>query len=121
MKMHMSGLKVPRLGSIHDKIYRQYLTKESQKESKKIQLLALSVINTGNFSTQQGYDEWGSKIKKLFNAYLSLEYGIELPEQTEKELEMMEYYESTVKHLRPKLHIGADGRLAVSGLEALSG
>lgn len=119
MKLHMSGMKVPKLGSVQDMVYRQYLSKESQKETKKTQLLALLVTNSVMFGDQNSDREWASKVRKIWNAYIGLEYGVDLPENTEKEMQMIEYYESTIKHLRPKLIRGKDGKPIVSGLDSL--
>lgn len=120
MRLHLSGVKLPRLGSLKDRIMRAHLTRESEKETKKTQLLALLVTNSVDFDNQQSASVWEGKIKSLWNRYLALEYGIELSVEKEKELEMLEYYQEFVKNLRPKLHIEG-GKAVVSGLDSLIG
>jgi hypothetical protein len=119
MKIHMSGMKVPKLGSSQDIVYRQYLTKESHKEAKKNQLLALLVTNSISFDSSQEYQKWAERVKKVWTSYLGLEYGMEIPEHDEKETEMMNYYANRVKNLKAKLTVTKDGKPVVSGLDSL--
>ncbi len=117
MKLHVSGVKVPRLGSVEDRVIRQYLTKEAQKETKKAQLLALIAINSAQTTDQNEASEWLNKVRKIFNVYLGLEYGVEIPEQTEIEVKMSNYYEKVVKKMKLKLSKDGTGQLVVSGLQ----
>ena len=119
MKLHVSGVKVPKLGSIQDRIIRQHLTKESEKETKKTQLLALLVVNSIPFNNQQAATAWEGKVKKIWKEYLGLELGLEIPEQDEKDEALMEYYLKTVKKLKLKLSKPTKGKagLVVTGLE----
>jgi adenine-specific DNA methylase len=119
MKLYVSGVPVPKLGSIHDRITGQYLTKEAQKESKKILLSALLTANTIVGQDADAISKYEKKIQRIYNQYLELEFGIEIPEQTEKETQMLEYYTKVVKSMKPMLSRGKDGSLHVSGLEKL--
>lgn len=118
-RLHLSGIKVPKLGSPQDKIFRQYLIKESERASAKVNLLGLLVANSIPFNDAAASQEWESKVKRIWNNYLALEYGLELPPDKEKELEMQEFYLKKVKALKPKLSRDTDGRLLVSGLDDL--
>lgn len=118
MKLHLSGVKVPKLGSLQDKVYRQYLTKESQLGVEKTKFTMLQTLTNPTFDDTGKARDWHSKIKKAWANYLSLEFNVDIPENTEKELQMMEYYENVVKHLKPKLERSGKG-LAVKGLSDL--
>lgn len=118
MKLHLSGVKVPKLGSLQDKVYRQYLTKESQLEVEKTKFAMLQAMTSPTFDDAGKARDWHAKIKKAWANYLSLEFNVDIPEHTEKELQMMEYYENVVKHLKPKLEKSQKG-LAVRGLSDL--
>lgn len=119
MKLYVSGVPVPKLGSLHDRIIGQYLVKEAQKESKKILLTSLLVANTIDAQDAESASAWEKKVRRIYNQYLELEFGIEIPEQTEKETQMLEYYSEVVKGMRPTLKRNKDGSLYVSGLERL--
>jgi hypothetical protein len=119
VKMHMSGIAVPKLGSYQDKVFREYLTKDSEKETKKTQLLALLVSNSVTFHEEAAGREWSARVRKIWNEYVGLEYGVEIPEQSNKEMLMMDYYQKTVKKMKPRLSSSKNGGLTVSGLDAL--
>jgi hypothetical protein len=97
-----------------------YVTRESEKETKKTQLLALLVANSVDFGSTQSANAWESKIKNLWNRYLALEYGIELAPEKEKELNMLEYYQGVVQKLKPTLY-NDKGSLVVTGFDSLLG
>lgn len=118
MRLHLSGVKLPKLGTLADRVMRMHVTRESERETKKTQLLALLAANSIDFDNQQSASAWEGRIKGIWNRYLALEYGIELAPEKEKELEMMDYYQGFVKHLKPVMN-NKDGKFTVSGLESL--
>lgn len=119
MKLYTSGVKMHKLGSPQDRVIRQYLVKESDKEIAKTQLMAMLVSNSIPFANESASREWADRVKKVFSSYMGLEYGIEIPEFSNKETEMIEHYQKKVKHLKPKLHRDKKGRFTVSGLDSL--
>lgn len=120
MRLHLSGVTVPRLGSVQDRVIRQFMSKESEKEVKKTNLLALLVVNSGNASTPSDLEKWEEKVKNVFTDYMELELGYKLPETNKKEMEMLDYYTKHVKNLRPTLHAEAGKQgLIVKGLDSI--
>ena len=123
MELHLSGIKVPKLGSIQDIIYRQFLDKKSKKEVAKNKMLALLAINSGAFETSDSRDKWSEQVKSAWTSYMGLEYGIEIPEHTDHERRMLEYYNKKVKPLKAVIRSnGKKGRhqkIIVEGLESL--
>jgi hypothetical protein len=77
------------------------------------------VTNSRQFNDQSAANDWHDKVKKVWNGYLGLEYGIEIPEHTDKEVQMIEHYNNKVKHLKPKLTKGEKGQFIVTGLESM--
>lgn len=118
MKLHLSGTKVPPLGSLQDRMYRKYMTKESQLEVEKMKMQMLTALTSPSISDPNKAREWTASIKKHWASYLSAQFHTEMPEKTEKEVQMMEYYENVVKHLKPKLEKSGKG-LNVKGLDNL--
>ena len=82
-------------------------------------MMAMLVSNVIPFNEENAAREWSSKVRKVFSTYMGLEYGVELPEFTDKETQMIEHYEKKVKHLKPKLKRDAKGRFSVTGLDSL--
>jgi hypothetical protein len=98
---------------------RQYLSKESEKEALKTNLLAMLVTNSVPFTDQNAAREWEQKIRKIYITYLGLEHGIEIPEHSDEEVKMMKYYKDKVQKLKPKLNKNSNGNFVVSGLDSL--
>lgn len=119
MKLHLSGVKLPKLGSIQDRIYRDYLVKEAQLEAKKTEMVMLMTLTNPTIQDPAKYREWSGSIKGLWTQYLSMLLNVELPEHTKKEVEMLEYYQNTMKHAKLKLSKDKAGKLKLSGLEKL--
>jgi hypothetical protein len=110
MRLYTSGVKPPKLGTVQDKVIRQFMTSESDKETKKVQILALLAVQT--------LPAEDDRVKKIWKSYLGLEYGIEIPEHTDHEKKMMDYYDRVVKKLKPSMFM-KQGKLIVSGLDDL--
>lgn len=119
MKLYTSGIKLHKLGSSQDKIVRSYLVKESEKEIAKTRLLAMMVSNVIPFNSETASKEWQGQIKKIWTEYLGLEYGIEIPEFSDKETKMIDHYKNQIKHLKPVLRQTKTGGFTVTGLDSL--
>ena len=118
MDLHLSGIKVPKLGSVQDRVYRQFLDRKTKKEVTKNKLMALLVANVVPFESNEGRDSWSSQVRKVWTMYLGLEYGVEIPESSEDERKLIEYYNTKIKTLKPILK-SEKGRLVVEGLDSL--
>lgn len=119
VKLHLSGVKVPKLGSLQDRVFRSYMVKEAQLDAKKTQMAMLTVLTNPQIDDPSKRREWSEAVKKVWSEYLSLLLNTELPEHTEKELEMREYYESVVKKSELRLFKDKVGRLNVDGISKL--
>jgi hypothetical protein len=118
MKLHLSGVKVPKLGSLQDRVYREYLTKDNQLEAEKMKMIMMMTMTTPSFNDSAKARDWHDKVKGIWSNFLALQFNVEIPEHTEKEIQMLEYYETVVKHLRPRLEKTKEGFKA-TGLEIL--
>ena len=63
-------------------------------------------------------DEYNNTVKRLWNDYMALEYGIEYTPEQEKDQAMLDYYNKVVKNVKAEL-VMIDGKVHVKGLEAL--
>ncbi|MCU1496042.1 MAG: hypothetical protein JWO62_3806 [Acidimicrobiaceae bacterium] len=119
MKLHLSGVKLPKLGTIQDRVYRDYMVKEAHLEAKKGEMMMLMALTNPSIEDPNKRREWADTIKGLWTRYLSLLMNVEIPESTEKEIQMMEYYQTVVKPAKLRLFKDKDGNLNVSGLNQL--
>lgn len=103
----MSGVDVPRLGSVKDKILRKYLLKRIEKDLVLHKLVANIAMATGDSK------DWVRMVTNTWNKYVTLAYFMEGEEES-KEVDMKKEYEYWRK-LKPKMKSTKEG-LIVSGI-----
>ena len=97
MELYVSGVKVPKLGSLLDIQARGYLTKRVSKEIAFAELLAQVAIGVGG-----GAKGWADKIKSVWSKYISAVYYLQ-DEIEVQETRMREEYEYW-KKVKPKIY-----------------
>ena len=109
MDMHLSGLTVPKLGSLQDRTIRSYMTKKVGREIAATKLLAQVASAAGG-----GDKKWERAVANIWNDYLRATYYLEA-EQENLEQDMLAEYKKFA-HIRPTLVIEKDGTMAVKGV-----
>lgn len=115
MELHVSGVKVPPLGSMQDRIYRDFLTRRSYKEVTKNRIVTLAAIATANMSKSP--KALLDDLLNTYSDYMNLEMFMETVKQ-ETETMMKEEFEFWRK-VRPKINISKDGKGASLSVESL--
>ena len=90
--MHLSGVKVPPLESMQDRVFRSYMTMEDQLEVEKMKFNMLIALTNPKFEDAGKFRDWSGSVSKSWKKYLSLQFGIEVPQEAEDEIKMREYY-----------------------------
>lgn len=119
MELHLSGVKVPKLGSIHDKLYREYLTKRALKEVNKNKVMAQAAIAMANVSKTPR--ETVQAVIDAFSDYVNMELFLENVKYETEQILRDEY--EFWRKVRPKIKINKDGKgatLSVSSLKPVS-
>jgi hypothetical protein len=120
MKLHLSGVKLPKLGTIQDRVYRDYMVKEAHLEAKKTEMIMLMALTNPDIEDPNKRREWSDTVKSLWTKYLSLLLNVEIPEATEQEMQMMEYYQTVVRKAKLTMYKDKNGKLRVDGLNQLT-
>lgn len=119
MRLYTSGVAVPKLFSLHDRVIRQYLTKEEELEAKKQEMLMLLTLTAPDIADNGKRREWAAVVKNSWTQLLGLIFHIRVDEFSDKEKEMLDYYEKYMKNSKLALSKDKKGRLQVSGVEQL--
>lgn len=109
MRLYTSGVKVPKLYSIQDRVLRQYQMLETRKNLQHAKLLTQVAIGTG-----AGDKDWFNNINSIWSEFVNLECG-SISEVKDRENEMRKEYEK-YRYLKPKITMGKNG-LEVTGLD----
>ena len=108
MELFVSGVQVPKLGSLMDKMSRSYLLRKTNKEISLNKLIAHIATAAGEGK------EWSTAISKIWNGYLNISYGTE-NEEDQRETNMQQEY-MYWKTIKPKLTKDSKGQLVVTDL-----
>lgn len=107
--MYLAGIKVPKLGSLQDRVFRDYMTKKVSREVSEVRLLAQIAVAQG------GSDKyWAKTISDIWRDYVNGSYYLEAEKKT-VEVDMISEY-NKFRHLRPVLEVRKDGVLTVKGI-----
>lgn len=108
----MSGVDMPRLGSYQDVVLRQYLVKKASTEVYKHKLFTYMAMAMTSLAKDP--KPLLDAISSTWNDYVNMEMFQENI-TAQKEQDMREEYDFW-KKVKPKINIGKDGKLSVSGL-----
>ena len=113
MELYVSGVSVPKLGSIQDVIARKYLVKKAQKDVYLNRLTAQIASGIG-----AGDSKWLKSITEMWNNYVGLAFYMESEIEQREEHMRAEY--DLIKDLKPVMFKDKDGRLKVSGIPGIT-
>lgn len=110
MELYVSGVEVPKLGSLKDVMARQYLARRANKEIALNKMLAQIASSNGG----AGNTEWHKSISSTFNNYVNM--ALYLEGEVEKREEDMQEQFKYWKTIKPVAIIGKDGGLTIKGI-----
>jgi hypothetical protein len=91
MKLHLSGFKLSSLGSLHDRVIREYMSKESQLELARRKLEMLRTVHAPNITDAGKFREWSGVVKDVWNKIIELEFHVDLPDHSEEDSKLLDY------------------------------
>lgn len=117
MKLHTSGVKVTKLGSLHDRVIRKYLTKEAELEAKALEFSMLVALTNPNAPDDAKRRSWVQTIQNSWNSYLGKLFTVDIPESTPEEDALLEYYKTRVSKMKLSIRQSKKG-LHLEGFDA---
>lgn len=103
MELYVSGVKVPKLHSIQDKMARAYLTKKVVKEVSFNKILAQIAVGVGGPDSKN----WSREIGAMWSNYANQAFYMD-DEVSKREQEMQEEFQ-TWKQVTPEIHFSKEG------------
>lgn len=117
--MYVKGVKLPRLGSAQDRVLRDFMTREAELDAERQKLQMLNTLSNPTFTDRTKAESWEREIQRTWSSYLHKLFNVELSEESQKDIEMLEFYTKVVKHMRPKIKRTKSGQLVVEGIKGL--
>jgi hypothetical protein len=115
MYMESPDFKFPKLGSIQDRVFRRYMVHKTRLKSEETKLLAMVAVSNLNGRSDASTRSWVESIGKTWSNFQKLLFGIETTEQEDKDDAKLAFYMTVVKKMAPKLEVGPNGGLMVTG------
>lgn len=122
MKLHTQGVKLPPLGSSQDVVLRQYVVKEAELEAKRAEFQMLTLLTNPTITEDAKWREWKGTVKNVWQQYVGMLFHtpVEIDTQSEKDKQLIEYYQTVVKSSSLKMFKDKDtGKLTLTGLDTL--
>lgn len=107
--MLVSGIEVPKLGSVKDQTLRAFMQKKAGREVTFARLVAQIALSAGN-----GDKTWSSSISNIWKDYTRA-MNYQEAEHKDIEQDLLEQYKKFA-HIRPHLFASKDGKLQVKGI-----
>lgn len=121
MRLHTQGVKLPPLGSVQDRVLRQFAVKEAELEAKRTEFAMLTLLTNPQIADDGRWREWRGTVKDVWQQYVGLLFNMEVPKQSDKDKELLEYYTNVVKKSDLKMYKDRDtGKLTLLGIETLA-
>jgi len=118
MRLHTSGVKVPRLGTVQDRVLRNYLTKEAGLEISRTKFTMLQAMMTPEFKSDSAKTTWMDEIKDTWDTYLSRLLLYDIPKEAPKDKILKDYYANVISKISPIITKDKKtGALSVSGID----
>ena len=124
LRLHLKGVEVPKLGTMRDRVLRAALNEEDRLELKKLEFQMMIAATNPSYPKAEDQREWVDRVKKVWKGLVGLTMHVKIPEHSDEENRMLEYYDKVVSKLRPKIQLtkkeGSNRKtLAVTGLSRL--
>jgi hypothetical protein len=118
MRLHTSGVKVPKLGSLHDRLFRNFLIKEAGVEISRARFSMLQAMVTPELKSESAKSSWIDEIKGSWDTYLARVLLYDIPKESPKERALRDYYDKVISKVRPVVTKNKKtGNLTVQGID----
>lgn len=120
MRLHSQGVKLPPLGSVQDKVFRQFAVKEAELEAKRTEFQMLMLLTNPQIADDSRWREWRGTVGDVWKQYVGMLFNMEVPKQSDKDKELIDYYNKVVKTSELKMYKDRNtGALKLLGTETL--
>lgn len=120
MRLHSQGVKLPPLGSVQDRVFRQFALQEAKLEAKRAEFQMLTLLTNPQIQDQMKWKEWQKSVDGVWKQYIGLLFNTEVQDDDTSDRKLIEYYENVVKNSELKMYKDKEtGSLKLLGTETL--
>ena len=118
LRLYTQGVSLPKLGTIQDRVLRQFCTKQSELEAKRVEFQMLTLLTNPSIGDDEALSSWRRRVSKMWTEYVSMLFTVDLPTEDDKDEALKEFYVSKVKKSQVKLRReDSTGELIATGVE----
>lgn len=120
MRLYTQGVKLPKLGTIQDRMLRQFLLKEAELEAKRVEFQMLTLLTNPTAPDEESARRWRRKVTDIWRGYVSKLFVVDIPSEDQDEAKLKEFYLQNVKNSNVQLRRDSDtGELIAIGASTL--
>lgn len=120
MRLYTQGIKLPKLGTIQDRVLRQFASQEAELEAKKAEFQMLTLLTNPSISDDESRRDWRKKVTNIWRGYVSKLFVVDLPSEDDEENDLKEFYLQRVKNSKVQLQRDErTGDLVATGADGL--
>jgi hypothetical protein len=116
MRLYTQGVKLPKLGTIQDRMLRQFLVKESELEAKRVEFQMLTLLTNPTAPDEESARKWRRKVTDIWRGYVSRLFVVDIPSEDQDEEKLKTFYLENVKNREIQLRLDSStGELVATG------
>lgn len=120
MRLYTQGVKLPKLGTIQDRVLRQFSVQEAELEAKRLEFQMLTLLTNPSIPDQEDRRAWRKRVTDIWRDYIAKLFVVDLPTEDDADNKLKEFYLSKVKNSQVQMFRDeATGELKATGTDGL--
>lgn len=103
MRLHVQGVKLPKLGTVQDRVFRQFSIQEAELEAKRLEFQMLTLLTNPSISDPDARKDWRKRVTDIWRDYISKLFVVDLPSEDDADNKLKEFYLNKVKNSKVQM------------------
>ena len=120
MRLYTQGVKLPKLGTVQDRVLRQFSVQEAELEAKRLEFQMLTLLTNPSIPDAEDKRAWRKRVTDIWRQYISKLFVVDLPTEDDADNKLKEFYLTKVKNSKVQMYRNEEtGELIATGTGSL--
>lgn len=120
MRLYAQGVKLPKLGTVQDRVLRQFSVQEAELEAKRLEFQMLTLLTNPAIQDQDARKDWRKRVTDIWRGYISKLFVVDLPSEDDDDNRLKEFYLKKVKNSKVQMfREESTGELIATGVDGI--